>query len=55
MNQQIGYNIGSTLVNKSISFGKGPRSPIVLRKNLDKHAEPGSYKMPSDFEKPNTS
>lgn len=52
-NHQIGYINGTTLVNKSISFGIGPRTPILVKKNFDKFPEPG--KLPSDFEKPKTS
>ena len=45
----------STLANKAVSFGIGPRTPNIVKKNFDKFPEPGAYKLPSDFEKPNTS
>ena len=70
-NHQIGYINGTTLVNKSISFGIGSRTPISIKskfslaydyltydihvENFDKFPEPGTYKLPSDFEKPRTS
>ena len=43
------------MANKSVSFGIGPRTPNIIKKNFDKFPEPGAYKLPSDFEKPNTS
>ena len=45
----------STLTNKAVSFGIGPRTPNIIKKSFDKFPEPGAYKLPSDFEKPNTS
>lgn len=55
MNHSIGYNLKSTLSEKGISFGIGPRTPNIVKKNFDRFPEPGAYKLPSDFEKPNTS
>ena len=44
----------STLATKAVSFGIGPRTPNIIQKHFDKFPEPGQYKLPSDFEKPNT-
>ena len=50
-NHSIGYSLKSTLFDRNISFGVGPRTPNMAVKNFDKFPEPGSYNLPSDFKK----
>ena len=54
-NHSIGYDLKSSLSTREISFGVGPRTPNLARHKGDKMPEPGAYKLPSDFEKSNTS
>jgi hypothetical protein len=47
LNHSIGYMPGSTMTQKTTSFGFGERVPLTKGSRYDKLPEPGQYNMPS--------